>query len=531
MSESSTFTLADVVNEPSLMLVPVVPGDNFLPVRGAHTTEIQDPGRWFEPGWVVLTTGLRFVGADPDPAMAARLVADLKAAGITALLFGIGIYFDKVPAPLVAACRLAGFPLYTVAEEVPFYVVENFINQTKSSPDAYLVKRAMWLSNELLDSLSADDPVRALIERLGSACRGTAVLYEDSGRIIESTGEGPTRLIFNELAAHEGTGSLDIGRWHVLARPLVLRGTGYTVAIATRNKAVLSELGEALLDTTQRLLGAINGINQIAMSRERHENVQLLTTLQDGISVAREFRHWERMRLFRFVPYEPLRAVMASTTAGAPLHQPLVNELLERAMVAGLGLLLAESGRTPDAEAGLQAVVSNSSVLHAWLELAGKFMDIGFSEPFTDLASAPDAFREAETARTIARRRSRAARGAGSVRGTVVMLDEVDPATWLLALRASPMTEDKVSAFTRSLDAESDLRTTVICYLALDHDVAKVAKHLFVHPNTVRYRLHKAEGLLHGTLTTTSLIANLYLAFQDEILAVQENWRDRDAGA
>ncbi len=445
MPEGPIFTLADVVNEPSLMLVPVIAGDGFLPVRGAHTTEIQDPGRWFEPGWVVLTTGLRFVGAESDAVMATRLVADLKAASTTALLFGIGVYFDRVPALLIEACRLAEFPLYTVGPQVPFYVVENFINQSKASPDSYLVKRAMWLSNELLDSLSADDPVKALIERLGSACRGTAVLYEDSGRIIESTGEGPTRLIFNELSQHEGAGPLGIGRWHVLARSLVLRGTGYTVAIATRNNAVLTELGEALLDTTQRLLGAINGINQIAMSRERHENVQLLTSLQDGISVAREFRHWERMRLFRMVPYEPLRAVVASTTASG-LHPPLVNELLERAMVTGLGLLLAESGRTNEFEAGLNAIVSNSSVLPSWLNLAGKFMDIGLSQPFTDLASAPDAFREAETARNIARRRSQATKESGASRGTVVMLDEVDPATWLLALRASPMTEDKLSA-------------------------------------------------------------------------------------
>lgn len=527
MPDSSTFTLADVVNEPSLKLTAVVAGDGLLPVRGAHTTEIQDPGRWFEEDWVVLTTGLRFVdSAGPDPIMASRLVADLKAARITALFFGIGVYFDHVPATLVEACRRVGFPLYTVAAQVPFYVVENFVNQSKSSPDSYLIKRAMWISNELLDSLSADNPVKALIERLGSACRGTAVLYEDSGRIVESTGEGPTRLIFNEVARHEGAGPLDIGRWHVLARSLVLRGTGYTVAIATRNSAVLSELGESLLDTTQRLLGAINGINQVATSRERHENVQLLTSLQDGISVAREFRYWERMRVFRMVPYEPLRAIAASTVGGTALHAPLVNELLERATVTGLGLLLAESGRTSDYTAGLHALVSNSSVLPEWLDLAGKVMDVGLSEPFTDLASAPDAFREAETARKIARRRSRASGATVTVRGTIVRLDEVDPATWLLALRASPMTDDKISAFSRELNGEDELRNTVVSYLALDQDVAKVAKHLFVHPNTVRYRLRKAEELLHGKLTSSSMIANLHLAYQDEILALQEGHRE-----
>ncbi|WP_245933695.1 helix-turn-helix domain-containing protein [Arthrobacter livingstonensis] len=48
----------------------------------------------------------------------------------------------------------------------------------------------------------------------------------------------------------------------------------------------------------------------------------------------------------------------------------------------------------------------------------------------------------------------------------------------------------------------------------------------FVHPNTVRYRLRKAKELLHGKLTTSSMIANLHLAYQDEILALQEGHRE-----
>ncbi|WP_240630340.1 helix-turn-helix domain-containing protein [Specibacter cremeus] len=508
-----------MTNESALGLTAVVPGDPMAVVTGAHTSEIQDPGRWFEPGSVMLTTGLRFVDAETDSAMAERLVTDMRTAQISALFFGVGIYFAQVPPQLVAACRRAGFPLYTVGENVPFHVVENFINQSKSSPDTYLARRAMWMSNELLDSLSAGDPVKALIERLAAACRGTAVLYEETGRIIEATGEGPTRLIFSELAQHHGPEPLTIGRWHVQSKNLVLRGTGFTVAIATRNKMVLHELGEVLLDTTQRLLGAINGINQVAMSRERHENIQLLTALQDGIPVAREYRHWERMRLFRMIPYEPLRAVVATTVGDAALASGVVTELLERATVAGLGLLLAETGETGDAGGGLHAVVADSSVLTDWLALASGALDIGLSEPFTDLASAPEAFREAETARNIARRRTRAA--ASPAAGTVVRLDDVDPATWLLALRGSPMTADKITAYARELSSDADLRETVVVFLALDQDVAAVAAHLFVHPNTVRYRLRKAEAILGGPLASAAVIANLYLAFQDDILVFQ----------
>jgi purine catabolism regulator len=55
-----------------------------------------------------------------------------------------------------------------------------------------------------------------------------------------------------------------------------------------------------------------------------------------------------------------------------------------------------------------------------------------------------------------------------------------------------------------------------------DLDVAKVASVLFVHPNTVRYRLKKVETLVGGSLSSARIIANLYLAFHDDIDALSQ---------
>ncbi|EMY35107.1 regulatory protein [Arthrobacter crystallopoietes BAB-32] len=521
MNERKTFLLSEVVAHAGLGLRAVVPGGSGVVVAGAHTSEIHDPARWFEPDTVMLTTGLRFVGAEGDRRLAEKLIMELKSAQVAALFFGIGVYFDEVPATLVTACRKNRFPLYSVAPEVPFHHVENFINQSKVSPDSYVLKRAMWLTNDLLQSVSAENPVRALVARLGAACRGTAVLYDDSGRILESTGEGPTHLIWTELQNQERVAErLTIGRWEVMARPLVLRGNGYQLAIASRNSGILDELGEVLLETTQRLLGAINGISQFSISRERHENSQLLTMLQDGIPVAREFRHWERMRPFRFLPYERVRAVVAANQGEQPIAAPLVENLLQRAAASGLGLLLAENGRTPQSPPGFHAVVSDSVALNAWLQLAEESLFLGLSEPYVDLAQTPDAFREAEIAAGIARKAPIAGVSGGTKgRGAVVRLEEVDPVSWLLSRYRSQQDTDKVRRFIHGLGQDKDLENTVIWFLAKNQDIAQVAKVLFVHPNTIRYRLKKAEEILCGSLASPKIIANLYLAYHDELLA------------
>jgi len=516
-------SLQEVVDEGTLGLRPIVAGDTKSVVLAARTSELGEPGRWVEPGTVMLTTGLLFIGHERDDAQALALVNDLQQAQTVAMFFGIGVHFDHVPPALVTAARTKNFPLYTVAAEVPFYAIENFVNQSRLSADAYLLKRAAGLTNDLLQSISSDQPIEALIARLASSCRGSAVLYEDSGRVVTSAGEGPIRLIWSEMQRSGGTQErFSVGRWEVMGKTLVLRSKTYRLVLASRNSTMLDDLGTVLLQTTQRLLGAINGITQIGLSRELYENAQLLVTLQDGISPSREHRFWARMRPFRFTAYEELRAVAISTLASTPAPRHLVEGLLQEAALTGLGLLLDENGGGARTTSTIHALVANSAVLAAWLTMAGSELVVGASEPFRELASTPIAFREAETALEIARRRT-AKSGIRAVnQRTVVLLDEVDLASWLLARREAPQLEDKMRKFRASMQLDKEHIETLVAYLAHDQEVSRTARYLYVHANTVRYRLQKCEKILEAPLNAAATIANFYLAFQDDVLALRD---------
>jgi hypothetical protein len=515
-------SLGEVVNKDTLGLHPLVPGDPNIVVLGARTSEVVEPGRWIEPGTVMLTTGLLFIDHERDGARARLLIQDLRQAQAVAVFFGVGVHFEEVPSALVAAARAENFPLYTVAVEVPFYTIENFVNQSKLSEDAYLLKRAAGFTNELLQSLSADQPIDALIARLAASCRGFAVLYEDSGRVVASAGEGPIRLIWTELQRSGGMKQrFSIGRWEVMSKLLVLRGKTYGLAIASKNSIMLDDLGDVLLETTQRLLGAMNGITQMGLSRESYENAHLLVTLQDGISPSREHRYWRRMQPFRFTAYEELRAVAISTPQGEPAAKHLIEGLLQEAAVSGLGLLLDENGGGTRTVSTIHALVATSPVLPSWLTLAGGELVVGTSEPFTELANTPIAFREAETALEIGRRRTAKSGLNPGPRRTVVLLDEVDLASWLLARREAHQLSDKIRKFVASMQLDNDHIETLVVYLAHDQNVGRTARHLYVHTNTVRYRLRKCEEILGAPISAAATIANLYLAFQDDVLALQ----------
>lgn len=58
-------------------------------------------------------------------------------------------------------------------------------------------------------------------------------------------------------------------------------------------------------------------------------------------------------------------------------------------------------------------------------------------------------------------------------------------------------------------------------YLAHGQSLAKTAQNLYVHPNTVLYRVHQAEKLLGVNLKDTEQLTNLWIAFRGHLLLQQ----------
>src|SRR5699024_63152 len=113
-----------------------------------------EPARWFEPGNMMLTTGLRLAPAGERAQIAQELASALRKARVAALCFGLGVYFEQVPVELVEACSAAEINLLTIARDVPFSHVEKHVNALGPVTEDYGIKRAMWLTNDLLDSIA-----------------------------------------------------------------------------------------------------------------------------------------------------------------------------------------------------------------------------------------------------------------------------------------------------------------------------------------------------------------------------------------
>ncbi|WP_052466865.1 PucR family transcriptional regulator [Mobilicoccus massiliensis] len=402
---------------------------------------------------------------------------------------------------------------------------------TSSDSEMYRLRRQLWFQSELLAALADDQPVQALMVRLGQFVRGTAALYDEAGHVAASVGEGPIRLIAHELVHRDrDVHRFGVGRYHVLAGPVVMRGSGYWVALASRYPSTIDEIGEPLLESTQRMLSAMRGARSLSRTQEQTRARHLLTLLALEVTSDRVPALWRRLRGLRFSPNQPMRAVVAART-GIGRDSPRaradrLEALHESAHLTGLPLVLAdEPTDSPRDEPLLVALAPDEEMaLARWCARVATQHVVGVSEPFTDLLHAPAAFRDARMAVRV----GATSRRQDDADGPVVWFEDVDLATWLLSSRPVDDVNVRVTRQFGELLQRDELRDTLVVHLALGLDIAATAQRLFLHPNSVRYRLRRVEELIGASLQSPATLANLYLAFHEAIGAVPE---EADPGA
>lgn len=378
------------------------------------------------------------------------------------------------------------------------------------------LRTTLDITHAMLAAVSSTDPVRSLASRASTICHGTAIIYDFEGAVVASTGEAPVQLIWNEVAAtNQRELALEIGRWHVRTRRVALRDGVHVIAIASRGPERLEQIGELLLDTSERLLGAVHGIQYGATQRDRRDNEQLIAALHDGIVPAREHRFWSRLAQFRFPTYASVRAVELAPLDAPSASEAHIAQLVSRARSDDLPLLVMLRRVDMDAPATIAALVPASTSGEQWLASVARQFLVGSSAPTPSLSTLPECVREAETALGIARQWAAAAELPEEL--GPVLIDRIDLSTWLLSHVDHRQLRDRIDRTLAPLDSQV-LRDTLTTYLATGQNVAATAQALFLHPNTVRYRIGRVEEAIGEPLTSPFALSNLILALYPEII-------------
>ncbi len=544
----------DLVNVPGLglrLLTDVAGMDRAI--RHVYTTDLPDPSRYLTPGVLVLT-GLIW---RREPGDADRFVSALGRAGVAAL--GAGEALGAVPAEVVQACARHGIPLLAVPAETSFAAVTEEVGRRLSGDRATAMTRVLGRRRLLLSAVAEgaglDAMFRLMSRELGAECW----LLTGLGRIVGGTGPslpGPLALRLageylraDRLPAVVTEPGLGGGTYSLLAVGGEPRITSWFLACAGREQDWPHELRETVAELAAdvaleraRLDAARTGDRKLAEAI-----VGMLAAGGEGAAPA------EIASLMRAAGLPPDgRYVVVALAAGADrftgqddgrwswdLAAELAVPLAEGALAAPLGeevilLIPVLDNTVPDstvlgANASEDAASEGPAAEHVLADRIRETDPVvaadrsrirvtaGVSAPAQGVTALAGALHEAGSARRLATLRRGAAGGAAAV--SVVTSDEVASHELLLATVPPSVLRSFRARLLGPLLAYDDrhraeLLPTLREFLACSGSWNACAAKMYVHVNTVRYRIRRIEELTGRDLSSLNDQVDFYLALR-----------------
>ncbi|GAA3551540.1 PucR family transcriptional regulator [Amycolatopsis ultiminotia] len=481
------------------------------PIRWAHSIELTDPLPWIRGGELVLTTGLRLPRGGEDRR---HYVRRLDEAGATALAFGVGLSFRRVPRELVDAADEVGLPLLEVPLPTPFIAV-----------------------------------AKAVIERLAEQeYQGVVRASSAQPRMTRAALRGGAPAVVRELAVatESQVFLLDAGKAVVAAHPPSAAGLA---------PAVLAELpaaGKAAAagGSTRPAEPGVVAVQQIRVAGRVHGRLVVVT--ERGLTPVDHLVIGHAVSLLALERGKPRRLRTAQTAVNSLLLSLLLEAKLDedtaRAHLGTAGLHLPDNGvlilairdvslhqvtATVDrllADHDLPCFVAPHEQCAVVLLPAGATGQLGEISsrvategragaavgwaPAGALSGIPEALRQALIAADVARRRNVPLVEFGSLAGQVLSTHPDTRA--VLAVLAESRLRPLADCDRRT---GAELVTTLRAFLEHNGHGEAAAAALNVHRHTLRNRVERIGQLLGVDLGSAHVRAELLLS----LVAWQEN--------
>ncbi|WP_158703302.1 helix-turn-helix domain-containing protein [Pseudonocardia dioxanivorans] len=510
-----TLTLRDVLRHDDLDLELVVGGEDVLETEVAGSAFLQfgeQPRSDHHHGLLLLTSGGP-VGSDEAAEM--RLIAAARRAGAAGIVRAVADA-AQVPAAMREAAEEHGLALLTAGSSASLREIKDAINERVTRADLQLYQRLLTLQSSLIAAVSAPDPTGSLLRRLGAVVHSTVILYYPDGRVLSVTGDGPTEVIWRSIdKAQHSRQRFAVGQWHVVAS--LITGPDETcrwIVLAKRGAATADDIVSPLIATVEQLLDVIALSRRAAANEEALQRADVLARLISGNE--HERFGWDYLRPFGFVPHGPCYVAAigqpqwSEKRLDPELHGRQLRESTQitRALTAnasapnlvaatdGLIVLLVQASDT--------SIVEESVLV---LESRGFSASAGVGRKVASLDQIVNSYRDARLALTRALTRPEG-------RSPVQRFEDFTIADIAISTGNEDQLRGRARDLLAVLEENSPILETLMVYLENSLSINDTANELHIHPNSVRYRIGRAEELIGSSLRDLSTIVDIYLAVQ-----------------
>ena len=461
----------------------------------AHSCEVRNPWDWFDAGDLLMTNGFSL---PEDAGGQVDFVRRSDTTGLSAIAIGEHQQAPPLTDEMVATAEELQFPILLTAYEVPFIALSRVVAESNQHEEQRRLVRTVRLYDRLREWMINDEDTGSLIDTLAkSSAAGCTCSTAAGGRRSSRTWRHrPQRLagaLTDELADRAGPlpamTRIAVGNTVSLVLPVPSRRA--TVLVATPRRGSHTDL--SLLQHVATI--AALQVERLAAEREQALRVgsQLLAHIVDGTL--------ESGSATQQLDAHGLGGEQLVIAACSDCDRIVLEELHHRLSERDLPHLLLS--REQCALVLMQGQRASAGVLRQELDSA---VPLGLSDPFHGVSRAPDAAREAQWA-------LEAAQAIGS---PVVRYGENSPLFLPRTLTEAEAVVTRVIGPLLDYDRDhgTELVESLRVFLTCNRSWQRAAKELFVHKQTLVYRIRRIEELTRRRLDSTADVAELWLALQ-----------------
>ena len=509
-------------------------------IKNITIMEVPDLLQWLKGNDFVITS--LFCIKD-NPQAQVKLVEDMARFDCAALAIKSDRYVKTLPAGMIDAANRLSFPLLGFPRDIAYIDIINPLMECLLDHTAGVLRQADMAFRWLQEVILNDQGLEAALTTLQHLLKHDLTLEcPGSGLVLTTNKDAPP---FDPLSQETISGLSNTYQpfFHLRTRRgekipcLVIPIMAHTSTHAFltmehfEREQGLSPTGQAILDHTIPLLGMeiISLYNRTVLERQQINSFVEELIAQDFKS---EKAMMERGRYLGLDLSQPSLSIVFTIGVGkrkiseekmqllkGQLQRDLSHQLRDKKIPFILGLrnnsLVIITTWSPEQSGEQIAFQAHKLAQNILLHLKWAFPTLHFTGgiglPQTGVENIGLGFSQATKAITLGRQ----AHGPGRVYsydklGVFRLLCSHPDTKELISLR------DEILGPLRDYDKKqrANFIETLTTYFSCNEDINDTAKALFIHPNTVRYRLEKAANLLSRDLTSTEHRFQIYLALK-----------------
>jgi PucR family transcriptional regulator, purine catabolism regulatory protein len=450
-------TVAELRATTALGRARLVAGDSGTDrtVRRVQWMEVlDDHGDFLEAGDLLLTTAYNL---GDDPALQRALATQLDGSGVAAIVIKCGYYLDRIPYVVARQADRIGLPVFELDREVPFVELSQSIYERLVSGSYARLQRSAGIHRELVRLVVEGADLATIVRRAAVLLENPVAVEDEVGRpLAAASADG--RPLWPQPQVPSGA-----------VAPVMARGVLHG-RVGLPGREVIGEDDRQALEQVATVIALEIAKSEQQRAAEARQVAALTLDLVRGGAGPVSGEHGRA--LGAALPESSL----VVRAAGKPLEDGLAR------LQAALGgrPLVARDG------AELVAIIApeDAGRVESWLSAVGAQWSAGISEPVRGPA-LPEGDRQARRAREL----GLGLTGAGGLHRYV----DVETHDALLGdvhgHRSQRLRERTIGLL------PAELRETLAVYLESGASASAAGRALFVHRNTVHYRLRRIEQL------------------------------------